>query len=83
MKITANSGECRLIGCDGKLGGARLDRCGVCRGDGSSCKEKEHVWNDHKPYYGKVSIKTIPVGSTNIKGLDLKKIYWLIIIFCS
>ena len=61
-------GECRLIGCDGKLGGARLDRCGVCRGDGSTCKEKEHIWNDHKPYYGKVSIKTIPVGSTNIKG---------------
>ncbi|GAB6022212.1 hypothetical protein CHUAL_006347 [Chamberlinius hualienensis] len=33
-------GRCRKVGCDGRLDSrARLDRCGVCNGDDSSCKK--------------------------------------------
>ena len=61
-------GACRFVGCDGKLNGAKLDNCGVCEGDGSSCEKKEHTFDDHRSYNGKLVIKRVPVGATNIKG---------------
>ena len=61
-------GACRFVGCDGKLNGAKLDNCGVCNGDGSSRHRKEQKIIDHRSYNGKLKIKRIPIGSTNIQG---------------
>eukprot|EP01051_Picozoa_sp_SAG22_P022928 SAG22_NODE_5700_length_969_cov_1.182759_1_plen_50_part_10 len=34
-----NLAHSAVIGCDGVLGsGAEVDHCGVCQGDGNSCK---------------------------------------------
>eukprot|EP00795_Rhopilema_esculentum_P010253 gene10253-18947_t len=35
------AGECMSVGCDMELGSKeKVDRCGVCKGDGGSCREK-------------------------------------------
>ncbi|XP_026462603.1 A disintegrin and metalloproteinase with thrombospondin motifs 7-like [Ctenocephalides felis] len=40
------SGVCRKVGCDMKVGSElRLDACGVCGGDGSSCDKVTGIFN--------------------------------------
>ncbi|XP_054716736.1 ADAMTS-like protein 3 [Uloborus diversus] len=39
-------GECMAVGCDLQLGSEkRVDECGVCGGDGSSCRRPLYVWS--------------------------------------
>ena len=43
------AGECEEVGCDLQLqSGKVLDQCGVCGGDGSSCKGGRYVWHQGK-----------------------------------
>ncbi|KAH9417892.1 Thrombospondin type 1 repeat protein, partial [Dermatophagoides pteronyssinus] len=39
------SGKCMSVGCDLQLGSTKkIDNCGVCGGDGSSCKNHTYRW---------------------------------------
>uniref|UniRef100_S4RRL3 Peptidase M12B domain-containing protein n=1 Tax=Petromyzon marinus TaxID=7757 RepID=S4RRL3_PETMA len=59
-------GQCVPTGCDGTLGSrAARDRCGVCRGDGSSCTLVSGVFTRPKRF-GYNHVVTIPAGSARI-----------------
>uniref|UniRef100_A0A8C7TM43 ADAMTS like 3 n=1 Tax=Oncorhynchus mykiss TaxID=8022 RepID=A0A8C7TM43_ONCMY len=61
------SGVCQEVGCDRQLGsGAREDNCGVCAGDGSTCRlvrgqALPHVSPEERRY------TTIPLGSRSLR----------------
>ncbi|XP_063799701.1 A disintegrin and metalloproteinase with thrombospondin motifs 8 [Pseudophryne corroboree] len=58
-------GQCVKAGCDHVLHSSnKLDKCGVCGGDGSSCRKISGSLNKSK--YGYTDIVTIPAGATNI-----------------
>ncbi|XP_070986825.1 A disintegrin and metalloproteinase with thrombospondin motifs 8-like [Oncorhynchus clarkii lewisi] len=62
-------GQCVKAGCDKEIGSnKRLDKCGLCGGDGLSCRKITGSHN--KATYGYSDIVTIPVGATNI---DIKQ----------
>lgn len=73
-------GKCRNIGCDGIMGSQKEnDSCGVCDGDGSSCKRK-----------AKMEIKTpkedfevflnIPKGTSDIEVKKMKNLDHLLVL---
>ncbi|KAK2566912.1 A disintegrin and metalloproteinase with thrombospondin motifs 18 [Acropora cervicornis] len=56
------SGQCKLIGCDGAVDSrAKLDRCGVCNGDGSNCSVGSNQGNKPKP---QSTLGPVPTQST-------------------
>ncbi|KAG9482143.1 A disintegrin and metalloproteinase with thrombospondin motifs 8 [Eleutherodactylus coqui] len=58
-------GQCFKAGCDHILNSTKkLDKCGVCDGDGSSCRKITGSINKFK--YGYMDIVTIPAGATSI-----------------
>ncbi|XP_041417723.1 A disintegrin and metalloproteinase with thrombospondin motifs 9 isoform X2 [Xenopus laevis] len=58
-------GLCRQAGCDHVLNSkARMDKCGVCGGDNSSCKTIAGTYNI--VHYGYNSVVRIPAGATNL-----------------
>ncbi|KPP70278.1 A disintegrin and metalloproteinase with thrombospondin motifs 8-like [Scleropages formosus] len=58
-------GQCVKAGCDLMIGSnEKLDKCGVCGGDGSSCRKVTGSMS--KAIYGYNDIVTIPAGATNI-----------------
>uniref|UniRef100_A0A8C5PJA5 ADAM metallopeptidase with thrombospondin type 1 motif 8 n=1 Tax=Leptobrachium leishanense TaxID=445787 RepID=A0A8C5PJA5_9ANUR len=58
-------GQCLKAGCDHVLGSSKkVDKCGVCGGDGSSCRKISGSLNKSK--FGYTDIVTIPAGATNI-----------------
>ncbi|KAL4608622.1 A disintegrin and metalloproteinase with thrombospondin motifs 8-like [Arapaima gigas] len=58
-------GQCIKAGCDLVIGSSeKLDKCGVCGGDGSSCRKVSGSIS--KAMYGYNDIVTIPAGATNI-----------------
>ncbi|KAM3875424.1 A disintegrin and metalloproteinase with thrombospondin motifs 8-like [Diretmus argenteus] len=62
-------GQCVKAGCDQVIGSnKRVDKCGVCGGNGLSCRKITGSYN--KAIYGYCDIVTIPVGATNI---DIKQ----------
>lgn len=62
-------GQCVKAGCDQVIGSnKRVDKCGVCGGDGLSCRKITGSYN--KATFGYNDIVTIPVGATNI---DIKQ----------
>ncbi|XP_023672036.2 A disintegrin and metalloproteinase with thrombospondin motifs 8-like [Paramormyrops kingsleyae] len=62
-------GQCVKAGCDLVIGSSeKLDKCGVCGGDGSSCRKVTGSMN--RAVYGYNDIVTIPAGATNI---DIKQ----------
>ncbi|KAG8434719.1 hypothetical protein GDO86_012898 [Hymenochirus boettgeri] len=62
-------GQCISAGCDHIIGSSKkLDKCGVCGGDGTSCRKISDSFNKSK--YGYTDIVCIPAGATNI---DIKK----------
>ncbi|OCT72275.1 A disintegrin and metalloproteinase with thrombospondin motifs 8 isoform X1 [Xenopus laevis] len=62
-------GQCISAGCDHILGSSKKpDKCGVCGGDGSSCRKITDSFNKSK--YGYTDIVSIPAGATNI---DIKE----------
>nr|XP_005999977.1 PREDICTED: A disintegrin and metalloproteinase with thrombospondin motifs 8 isoform X2 [Latimeria chalumnae] len=62
-------GQCVKAGCDQVIGSSKkYDKCGVCGGDGSTCRKISGSLNRSK--YGYNDIVTIPAGATNI---DIKQ----------
>ncbi|XP_049581654.1 A disintegrin and metalloproteinase with thrombospondin motifs 8 isoform X1 [Syngnathus scovelli] len=62
-------GQCVKAGCDQVIGSnKRVDKCGVCGGNGLTCRKITGSYN--KAIYGYSDIVTIPVGATNI---DIKQ----------
>uniref|UniRef100_A0A914I3N7 Papilin n=1 Tax=Globodera rostochiensis TaxID=31243 RepID=A0A914I3N7_GLORO len=60
-------GICLPVGCDGKLGSeAKLDKCGVCQGDGSQCKTVEGLFDERALPSGYHDIIALPAGATAI-----------------
>ncbi|XP_041074069.1 ADAMTS-like protein 3 isoform X2 [Polyodon spathula] len=63
------SGICQAVGCDRQLGSnAKEDNCGVCAGDGSTCRlvrgqSKTHV-SPEKP---EETVIAVPYGSRNVR----------------
>nr|XP_015217022.1 PREDICTED: A disintegrin and metalloproteinase with thrombospondin motifs 1 [Lepisosteus oculatus] len=58
-------GQCVKAGCDRIIGSSkRFDKCGVCGGDGSSCKKVTGSLDRAKPGYQ--DVVTIPAGATHI-----------------
>ncbi|XP_066495448.1 A disintegrin and metalloproteinase with thrombospondin motifs 15 [Tiliqua scincoides] len=58
-------GKCIKAGCDGKLGSKKkFDKCGVCGGDGKSCKKVSGLFT--KPMHGYNFVVLIPAGASNI-----------------
>ncbi|BFY97420.1 hypothetical protein BsWGS_00460 [Bradybaena similaris] len=61
------SGRCRHVGCDWIIdSNAVEDRCGVCFGDGSTCKTIKQQFNETKQQ-GYVEATVIPAGARNIR----------------
>ncbi|XP_017289296.1 A disintegrin and metalloproteinase with thrombospondin motifs 8 [Kryptolebias marmoratus] len=62
-------GQCVKAGCDQLIGSnKRVDKCGLCGGNGLSCRKITGSYN--KAIYGYSDIVTIPMGATNI---DIKQ----------
>uniref|UniRef100_A0A8D0CTY3 ADAM metallopeptidase with thrombospondin type 1 motif 17 n=1 Tax=Sander lucioperca TaxID=283035 RepID=A0A8D0CTY3_SANLU len=66
------NGRCQKIGCDGIIGSsAKEDRCGVCNGDGRSCKIVRGDFN-HTKGMGYIEALVIPAGARRIKVVEDK-----------
>ncbi|ELW49212.1 A disintegrin and metalloproteinase with thrombospondin motifs 19 [Tupaia chinensis] len=62
----------KKVGCDGLLGSlAREDHCGVCNGNGKSCKIIKGDFN-HTRGAGYVEVLVIPAGARRIKVVEEK-----------
>ncbi|XP_029113653.1 A disintegrin and metalloproteinase with thrombospondin motifs 1-like [Scleropages formosus] len=62
-------GQCVKAGCDRVIGsGRRLDRCGVCGGDGSTCEKVSGQME--RARLGYQDVVTVPAGATE---LDVKQ----------
>ncbi|XP_063133550.1 A disintegrin and metalloproteinase with thrombospondin motifs 19 isoform X2 [Rattus norvegicus] len=71
LDVCAN-GRCQKAGCDGLLGSlAREDHCGVCNGNGKSCKVIKGDFN-HTRGAGYVEVLVIPAGARRIKVVEEK-----------
>ncbi|NWW75082.1 ATS19 metalloproteinase, partial [Climacteris rufus] len=65
-------GRCQKFGCDGILGSlAREDHCGICNGNGKSCKVIKGDFN-HTRGAGYVEALVIPAGARRIKVVEEK-----------
>ncbi|XP_053491211.1 A disintegrin and metalloproteinase with thrombospondin motifs 17 isoform X3 [Ictalurus furcatus] len=63
-------GRCQKISCNGIIGSsAKEDRCGVCNGDGKSCKIVKGDFN-HSSGMGYIEAAVIPVGARRIKVVE-------------
>uniref|UniRef100_A0A4W3H1K3 ADAM metallopeptidase with thrombospondin type 1 motif 17 n=1 Tax=Callorhinchus milii TaxID=7868 RepID=A0A4W3H1K3_CALMI len=66
------NGKCQKIGCDGIIGSvAKEDRCGVCSGDGKSCKIIKGDFNQTKGM-GYIEAAVIPAGARRIRVVEDK-----------
>nr|XP_023648460.1 A disintegrin and metalloproteinase with thrombospondin motifs 15-like isoform X2 [Paramormyrops kingsleyae] len=58
-------GRCVKAGCDGQLASdKKFDKCGVCGGDGRSCRKVSGLFT--KPMHGYNLVVMLPVGASNI-----------------
>ncbi|XP_073473189.1 A disintegrin and metalloproteinase with thrombospondin motifs 1 [Aquarana catesbeiana] len=59
-------GQCVKAGCDRIIGSSKkFDKCGVCGGNGSTCKKVSANFTKARPGYH--DVVTIPAGATNIE----------------
>ncbi|KAH0624886.1 hypothetical protein JD844_032766 [Phrynosoma platyrhinos] len=59
-------GQCVKAGCDRIIGSSKkFDKCGVCGGNGSSCKKVSGMLSSSRPGYHDVVV--IPAGATNVE----------------
>uniref|UniRef100_A0A914QFX4 BPTI/Kunitz inhibitor domain-containing protein n=1 Tax=Panagrolaimus davidi TaxID=227884 RepID=A0A914QFX4_9BILA len=66
-------GVCLPLGCDGKLGSAKKsDKCGVCGGDGSTCKTVDGIFDERNLSPGYHNIILLPAGATAIKIEEMR-----------
>ncbi|CAL1266760.1 unnamed protein product [Larinioides sclopetarius] len=60
-------GQCMAVGCDKVLGSiTKVDECGVCGGDGSSCRVVRGIFEEDNFEVGYNDILLIPVGATSV-----------------
>ncbi|XP_026471997.1 A disintegrin and metalloproteinase with thrombospondin motifs 9-like [Ctenocephalides felis] len=60
------NGICKKAGCDNKLDSdMKLDRCGICGGDGSTCYVVTGSYNQSS--YGYHTVVKIPKGASNLE----------------
>ncbi|XP_075431394.1 A disintegrin and metalloproteinase with thrombospondin motifs 17 [Ascaphus truei] len=65
-------GRCQKIGCDGIIGSAaKEDRCGICSGDGKTCKVVKGDFN-HTKGMGYIEAAVIPAGARRIRVVEDK-----------
>uniref|UniRef100_A0A8C8R543 ADAM metallopeptidase with thrombospondin type 1 motif 7 n=1 Tax=Pelusios castaneus TaxID=367368 RepID=A0A8C8R543_9SAUR len=61
------NGICKNVGCDYEIdSNAAEDRCGVCRGDGSTCRTVKRTFEESEGL-GYVDIGMIPAGAREIR----------------
>ncbi|XP_055956376.1 uncharacterized protein LOC126819637 [Patella vulgata] len=66
-------GQCVDVGCDGVVGSQTgVDKCGVCKGDNSSCQTISGIYTQNEVAVGYNKIIDIPIGSTDINITELK-----------
>ncbi|XP_007430227.1 A disintegrin and metalloproteinase with thrombospondin motifs 1 [Python bivittatus] len=59
-------GQCIKAGCDRIIGSSKkFDKCGICGGNGSTCKKVSGTFSNARPGYHDVAV--IPAGATNIE----------------
>ncbi|CAM2096982.1 unnamed protein product [Caretta caretta] len=59
-------GQCVKAGCDRMIGSSKkYDKCGICGGNGSTCKKVSGTLISAKPGYH--DVVTIPAGATNLE----------------
>ncbi|KAM3857602.1 ADAMTS-like protein 1 [Diretmus argenteus] len=63
------SGVCQIVGCDHQLGStAKEDNCGVCNGDGSSCRlVRGHYKSQHASGKTEDTVVVIPYRSRHVR----------------
>uniref|UniRef100_A0AAV2KJD2 ADAMTS-like protein 1 n=1 Tax=Knipowitschia caucasica TaxID=637954 RepID=A0AAV2KJD2_KNICA len=63
------SGACQIVGCDHELGStAKEDNCGVCNGDGSSCRlVRGHYKSQHASGKTDDTVVSIPYQSRHVR----------------
>ncbi|XP_051934232.1 ADAMTS-like protein 1 isoform X1 [Hippocampus zosterae] len=63
------SGMCQIVGCDHELGSAvKEDNCGVCGGDGSSCRlVRGHYKSQHASGKTEDTVVVIPFKSRHVR----------------
>nr|XP_032820576.1 A disintegrin and metalloproteinase with thrombospondin motifs 4-like [Petromyzon marinus] len=60
-------GKCVRAGCDHVIGSrSKADKCGVCGGNGSTCRKVSGSFN-HARIYGYNTVVTIPAGATSVE----------------
>lgn len=68
------TGRCEPIGCDGLLySSKRLDKCGLCGGDGSTCFRISGTYRRGITHLGYLFITNIPVGASDIQIIERRK----------
>uniref|UniRef100_A0A915JPK7 Papilin n=1 Tax=Romanomermis culicivorax TaxID=13658 RepID=A0A915JPK7_ROMCU len=66
-------GFCLPLGCDNKLGSLiKDDKCGVCGGDGTTCKTMRGFFDEKHTGPRYVDIITLPVGAASIMIEEMK-----------
>ncbi|XP_041847264.1 ADAMTS-like protein 2 isoform X2 [Melanotaenia boesemani] len=64
-------GICQPVGCDGELYSTQtIDRCGVCGGNGTSCRRVTGSYRKALTQLGYVFITNIPPGASNIQIIE-------------
>ncbi|CAJ1087342.1 ADAMTS-like protein 2 [Xyrichtys novacula] len=67
-------GICQPVGCDGQLYSSKtVDRCGVCGGNGTSCKRVSGSYRKALTQLGYVFIINIPAGASDIQIIERHK----------
>ncbi|TMS01963.1 ADAMTS-like protein 1 [Larimichthys crocea] len=63
------SGVCQIVGCDHELGStAKEDNCGICNGDGSSCRlVRGHYKSQHASGKTEDTVVIIPYKSRHVR----------------
>ncbi|XP_032366843.1 ADAMTS-like protein 1 isoform X1 [Etheostoma spectabile] len=63
------SGACQIVGCDHELGStAKEDNCGVCNGDGSSCRlVRGHYKSQHASGKTEDTVVAVPYKSRHVR----------------
>ncbi|XP_030753637.1 A disintegrin and metalloproteinase with thrombospondin motifs 7-like isoform X2 [Sitophilus oryzae] len=72
------AGHCKTVGCDLKINSEAIeDRCGICNGDGTTCRLVDGIYNeevsDPKKMPPDQAIANIPVGSRKIFIKELEE----------
>ncbi|XP_032680158.1 thrombospondin type-1 domain-containing protein 4-like isoform X2 [Odontomachus brunneus] len=67
------AGQCKSVGCDGVVGsGATMDACGVCGGQGKSCRLFEGIFMEPILPKGHQQVTTIPKGAMSLNISELR-----------